>query len=641
MENEANVAFNQYTNHLAEASKHRRLAQWEDAFRELKSAENFVDQWRQRVLYELGAVERRLGRVKNATSYLEQALAITRVDELQRIHILGELAIVYQHAQPVEASKALNAAKDQYEDAKDLAKVEWQSYHDHGLLKHKHRALQADAQACRAIGNVGLINYLRSLDDGNTDLLHESILQVEERVQRAQTLQAVLRQDPSTEDSDYDFHASLIQQAHTWESIGYDRLTLARVTNNELEEALRCGEKSQALTQHSHDSTVRGLSRFFYGYALLKNRKMDLAKKCLGFRDDHLDTCTSIVALCREPLEHYPKYLEEITIKELGLNMEQYDEHGYNALDYTVFQESAEMKRVVLQRLREGNYNEAEKDESRRAETIKRLEEESVLKKHYREVFQECLRPNLMKGGRDVVQKVRDSYADILKNDEAKMASFDQLRVVPYSDFIAHGRLPLFTDGITREYSSIRAAKSEKTTKDCVVFFSYRWRLPLESRPDDAVETRYGEGTQYGRMCNSLESLLEISNRDCWDGSGGLDGRNLYIWLDCACINQENADPGIKALPIITTQCDVMITLNEPGFFERGWCAVEAALEQTIKQSFGVHKWYEHNFAENRLQEFSRPIVEDISRLHVTRAEDRPAIEFLFRQRKFLGNGAK
>ncbi|KAF7528068.1 hypothetical protein G7054_g10251 [Neopestalotiopsis clavispora] len=608
MQNDAADAFSQYTKHLAEASKHRQLAQWEDAFRELKSAENLVDLWRQRVVYELGAVERRLGRVKNATAYLEEALSITRVDELQRIHILGELAIVYQHAQPVEASKALEAAAIQYEDAKDFAAKEWQNYKDFGLLQHKHRAVQADAQACRAVGNVGLINYLRSQENDNTALLHESILQVEERVQRAQGLQTVLKQDSSHERIGNDTHASLIHQARTWESIGYDRSTLARVANGEVEEALRCGERSQALTRQSNDSTVRGLSRFFYGYALLKNNKTAMAQERLRFHGAHPDACTSTIALCREPLQYYPKYLEEIT--ELGLNMEHYDEHGYSALDYTIFQESSEMKQIVLQRLREGNYDEAEKDESKRLETITRLEQESVLKKHYREVFQECLRPNLLKGGKDVV---------------------------PYSDFVAHGRLPLFTDGLTREYSSVRAGGA---AKDCVVFFSYRWRRPLEGRPDDAVKTKYGEGTQYGRMCNALESLLNTSTSDNRVGNVGPDGENLYIWLDCACIDQDNADPGIKALPIITTQCDVMITLNEPGFFERGWCAVEVALEQTIKQSFGVHKWYEHNPVDKCLQDCSHPVIEDISKLQVTRAEDKPVIEFLFRQRKFLGNGS-
>lgn len=90
-----------------------------------------------------------------------------------------------------------------------------------------------------------------------------------------------------------------------------------------------------------------------------------------------------------------------------------------------------------------------------------------------------------------------------------------------------------------------------------------------------------------------------------------------------------------------------MITLNEPGFFERGWCAVEAALEQTLRQSFKVHKWYEQQsvvpgssgFRDASLREFNHPTVKDISNLQVTRAEDKPAIEFLFRQRKFLGNG--
>lgn len=526
MQNDAADAFNQYTKHLAEASKHRQLAQWEDAFRELKSAENLVDLWRQRVVYELGAVERRLGRVKNATAYLEEALSITRVDELQRIHILGELAIVYQHAQPVEASKALEAAAIQYEDAKDFAAKEWQNYKDFGLLQHKHRAVQADAQACRAVGNVGLINYLRSQENDNTALLHESILQVEERVQRAQDLQTVLKQDSSHERIGNDTHASLIHQARTWESIGYDRLTLARVANGEVEEALRCGERSQALTRQSNDSTVRGLSRFFYGYALLKNNKTAMAQERLRFHGAHPDACTSTIALCREPLQYYPKYLEEIT--ELGLNMEHYDEHGYSALDYTMFQESSEMKQIVLQRLREGNHDEAEKNESKRLETITRLEQESVLKKHYREVFQECLRPNLLKGGKDVVQNVRDSYADILRKDAAKMASFDQLRVVSNSDFVAHGRLPLFTDGLTREYSSTRAGRA---AKDCVVFFPYRWRRPLEGRPDDSVKTEYGEGTQYGRMCSSLESLLNGSTGDSRISNGSPDSQNLYIWL--------------------------------------------------------------------------------------------------------------
>lgn len=259
-----------------------------------------------------------------------------------------------------------------------------------------------------------------------------------------------------------------------------------------------------------------------------------MAKERLGFSGLHPDMCTSAIALCREPLDNYPRYLEEIT--ELSLDMEHYDESGYSALDYTVFQDSSEMEQVVLRRLREGNYEGAEKNESMRAKTIQRLEGESVLKRHYREIFQECLRPNLMKGGRDSIQKVRDSYADLLTKDEAKKAKFDQLRVVSYADFIAHGRLPSFGDGITREYSSIQAAERDKVVKECVVFFSYRWRIPRENRPDDSTKTEHGEGTQYGRMCAALKSLLDIMSGGNWHGSS-LNSDNLYIWLVSAVLS--------------------------------------------------------------------------------------------------------
>lgn len=537
VDSDARIAFEHYAKHLAEASTHRQSAQWEDAFRELKSAETFVDQWRQKVLYELGGVERRLGRFKNATKYLEKALAITRTDELQRIHILGELAIVYQHSKPVQAAKALDAATIQYQDAKDLASKEWQSFHDdRGSLYHEDRAIQVDAQACRAVGNIGLFDYLQFQRDHDNVLLHKSILHFEERVQRAKNLQAALQKHVTRQDQDDNTQAQLAEliDYHAWESIGYDRLTLARISNGELAEALRCGEKSQSLTQKSKNSTIRGLSRFFYGYALLKNRKMDMAKERLGVSGLHPDMCTSAIALCREPLDNYPRYLEEIT--ELGLDMEHYDENGYSALDYTVFQDSSEMKQVVLRRLREGNYEGAEKDESRRAETIQRLEDESILKRHYREMFQECLRPNLMKGGRDSIQKVRDSHAGLLTKDETEKANFDQLRIVSYADFIAHGRLPSFGDGITREYSSVQAAKGDKVVKECVVFFSYKWRIPRENRPDDSTKTEHGEGTQYGRMCAALNSLLDIRSGGNWHGSS-LHSDNLYIWLVSAVLS--------------------------------------------------------------------------------------------------------
>lgn len=530
MERDTIVAFEEYKEHLAEASKHRQVARWEDAFRELKSAEAFVDRCRQRVLWELGALERRLARFEKAKTYLEEAESITRVDELQRIHILGELAIVYQHLKPAQPYNALRASNIQYKDAKDLARKEWQNFNDNGRHEHEQRALVADALACRAIGNLGLSNYLQSQQTMNEKLLQKSILQFKERIRSAQEIQTALQrysQHGDERGSDNTSLAGLIVQAHCWESIGYDRLTLALVANGEHGEALRCAKKSQQLTQQSKDPTVRAFSRFFYGYALLSNGNKDMAKERLNFRSSHPDMCTSTIVLCKEPLDIYPKYLREIT--ELGLNIEHLDEHGYSALDYTVFNNSPEMMGVVLERLKQGNYQEAEKDDSKRAEIVERLTRESFLKKHYREVFQDYLRPKLMTGGMNCVQEVRNSYTNLLLTDEAKKEQFDELRVVSYSDFVRHRKLPHFTDGVAHKYSSIRKVRSENASNDCVIFFSYRWKHGSDG-PDDARVTQYGEGTQYGRMCDALNLFLDNSSNG-HRRTRERDSESLYIWL--------------------------------------------------------------------------------------------------------------
>lgn len=88
-----------------------------------------------------------------------------------------------------------------------------------------------------------------------------------------------------------------------------------------------------------------------------------------------------------------------------------------------------------------------------------------------------------------------------------------------------------------------------------------------------------------------------------------------------------------------------MITLNETGFFDRGWCAVEAAIMQTLKLSYKEHIWFEHvpgalgiAHSPGILKEFSHPVAENTTKLQATCTEDKPKIEFLLRQSKFLGN---
>lgn len=90
-----------------------------------------------------------------------------------------------------------------------------------------------------------------------------------------------------------------------------------------------------------------------------------------------------------------------------------------------------------------------------------------------------------------------------------------------------------------------------------------------------------------------------------------------------------------------------MISLVEDGFFDRGWCNVEAALVQILMRSYGRHRWYEHRLLNPQVDRISgvlrpldREISYDVSRLKVTLAADKPKIEFLLRQSKLLGRAA-
>ena len=81
---------------------------------------------------------------------------------------------------------------------------------------------------------------------------------------------------------------------------------------------------------------------------------------------------------------------------------------------------------------------------------------EANLRKGYRVLFQEKLRPVLLGGGSDdeVLQKLRHVYADALAADEDLSKSFDGLKIVRYSDFLRFGKLPRSSDGLAQLFVS-------------------------------------------------------------------------------------------------------------------------------------------------------------------------------------------
>lgn len=586
--------------HLARAHDYRESAQWEFMARELHAAKflcesrGFPDAARRRreVLGHLGSVERRLGRYEVAQRLLEEVIRDDQTGDTQRLEVSGELSVVYRHLN--DFAKAGEICNEQYQVARRLA-------------------LKAEEEMCRAIGNLGMANYQLSQERQDKELLHEAITQVNERVKRAQDLQVKLqREDPTSK---------TIRKARTWESIGFDRLTLCYAADGNTAEAVDYGKMSLQVTNDSPDPTIRAMSRFFCGYALLRHGERDEAMEL--FTSPH-DQCTCAIALCKEPTDEYCQYLN-VLVGE-GINLEHYDEQGYSALDYAVFGGHQDMQEVILVGLK--------KSLSLEPGDITRLLDSARLKNHYKELFQEYLRPELSRRGGDSIQKVRVTYAKLLSRDPIKKGLFDNFKFVRYSDFVGHGRLPSSTDNLAQTFEEASMAHLDGTFDPYVVFFSYRWiGIVTESTkpcPDDA------QHTQYKRMRVAIEDFLKDSK---------IDPEQIYIWLDWACIDQEHKDLGVNALPVIIAQCNAMVSLIDDTYFHRAWCALEASMIQTLVNSHGQHYWYTHTlqFPETDrifgiLEKCTTRVDTNPTNLPVSIGSDRPRIAFLYKQSILLGN---
>ncbi|KAJ9160688.1 hypothetical protein NKR19_g2977 [Coniochaeta hoffmannii] len=339
------------------------------------------------------------------------------------------------------------------------------------------------------------------------------------------------------------------------------------------------------------------------------------------------DQCTCAIALCKEPSEEYCQYLR-VMVDE-GVDLERYDEQGYSALDYAVFAGNEQMQDIVSSGLAKTSHLDSA--------SITQQLDGAHLKKHYKEVFQEHLRPELSRGG-DSIQRMRIAYNNLLSKDPVKKQLFDELKFVRYSDFVKHGRLPSSMDNLTQTYAEASRTQLPDTFDPYIVFISYRWigtstiashNLSAPSNPDDA------QHTQYRRMLDTIQDFLVDSE---------IAPDRLCIWLDWACIDQTNKDPGINALPVNVTQCNAMISLTDDTYFRRAWCALECSMIQTLVSSHGQHLWYTHKLQApgtdrvfGHLERCLTRVVVHPAQMPLSVKSDRPKIAFLHKQSILLG----
>ncbi|KAI8961101.1 hypothetical protein F5Y11DRAFT_242896 [Daldinia sp. FL1419] len=576
---------------MEQGEKHIHHAQWEHALRAFSNAlslcENVSsfpnkDYHMREVLYKIGRVNRCLGRYEIARDTLERVITDAEVDVL-RVDCVGELGVVYRHLGSL--ADAMRMFEMQY---------------------HSERQLGLEAEACRAVGNLGMVNYQISQRDHDEKALDLAIVQLQERVQLARDIQTSSSAEGKSKDS------GAVKNGRNWEIIGLSRLSLCLSARNKLEEAVEIAQQALALVTGFGDPTVVALTRFFYGHALRLSGRTEEAmgqfNTCTG--------CTPAIALCKEPSGEHLGYLKELV--EAGVDLEIIDEQGYTALDYAVFCGNDQFKEVVIQGL-QGGATEYE---------IEAWLTGARLRKSYRKLFQDVLRPILItrRYDADCMQKLRSAYAESLRADEEAKAMFSGFTFVPYSSFRSLGRLPKHTDGLVQKFAD-QSASNDYKNSDFVIFFSYRWRGA--SSPDDEANT------QYKRMLAATEKFVARHP--------SIDRARMGIWLDCACINQSDPMPGVHALPMILTQCDAVISIADESYYDRAWCSVEILLVQTLKKSYGLHLWYEQVYVASEGSELilrDGPIGLEVS-VAVKKLSfeevDRPKVMFLERQSKLLG----
>ncbi|KAL9613087.1 MAG: hypothetical protein Q9167_002344 [Letrouitia subvulpina] len=587
-----------WEDYMIEGHQHAQQAELEQALRAFNSALNLVEvtsdfpnaiRYKYLVLGELGNINRGFGRYEQAKDVLERATA-EMGPTAQRVEFSGELGVVYRNMNRLTDAK--RAFEMQYNVAKQL---------------------NYEQAACRAIGNLGMVNYQLSQQNHDAVLLQLAIDQLTERVCIARQMNdklALAAMDPNT-------LARQRKYARTREVIGLSRLSLCYTAQGNKDSAINAARDSLNVAQQLEEPTVIAMSRFFYGRALLRSgRKTDAMEQF-----NSPGACTPAIALCREPSKEHRQYLLELVEADVDLDIA--DTTGNTTLDYAVFNNDAATVQIVIERLRQTLGRDKEYQISQRVTNAR-------LRKGYRELFQEKLRPALLSNAKavDTLAKLRRVYADALSVNEYEEKLFDGLKVVSYSDFLRFGRLPRSSDALAHQF---RPRLSDASTgPEFVIFFSYTRinKNPRALSPDDE------NNTQYRRMLEAIKQFLVLHPN--------VDKNNLSIWIDHACVNQDDPMSGVSALPMIITQCDAVISLIDDRYYNRAWCCLEAMMVQTLQTSYGLHLWHEH--VQGKGGELSSlragPLglqLSSIAEKELSFEEDRPKLLFLERQSKLLG----
>jgi len=447
------------------------MGDWEEALRIYRTALHIcknqtwlnLPRYSHLTMGRIGHMYRMLGLYHQACECLEEVVIDTPLTEF-RVDCVGELAVVYRHMDRLEDSK--KASEDQYHAAKQL-----------NLEKY----------ICRAVGTHGMVNYQLFLLNQDHTLLNSAIIQLEERVERAQQLGDVVR-----------------------EAIGYGRLSFCYIAKQDYEKAIYAAQKNYDLMHLQGDATKIGFAGAFLGRTLMLAGRKDEALALFN----PLRGCPPIIALCKEISDEHRQYISEMI--DAGANLKLRDEQGYSALECAFYNGDDATAKIIEQGLRAQLSREGSNVDGQ----LTQYQYEATLRKGYRDIFQDKLRPVLLGTNSDAtLRALRQTYADSLASDSAKQSTFDRLKYVSYPDFIRSDRLPRSSHGYTRNWND----DGQGTTNPFILFFSYRWIAKDPGAQSDGDSPDDIHHTQYQRMRRAIELFLERRNE--------VDRAQLCIWI--------------------------------------------------------------------------------------------------------------
>ncbi|KAH8126941.1 hypothetical protein FP744_10007668 [Trichoderma asperellum] len=597
----ARSSVEEYQRLINRANEYHKQALWQEKLRLLQEAlficedSEFpeADRRKQELFFDVAGIWRRLGQYDRAEKMLQQSLgAYKNPTSSFRASVLGELGLMARH-------------DNRYHEARDLFREQGR------LAREEPPSIESEAEICRAIGNEGMSTYnlwqLASPPDPT--LLDAAFSQLQERITRAQELQQrILNEDP---------RSKYLAMAQTWEIIAMDRLTLCYIAAGKTEAAVHVAEESQR-KQSRQDPTVTAFSKFYYGNALWHDGQVG---KALEQWNAPSGTCSAAMALCKEPSKEHNEHLQ--LMADAGVNFDAYDEQGFSALDHAVLSDSPHAREAIpiVEKALRSALQLTSEDVDKEILIRKRQAE---LRRQYRTIFQEHMRPVLRKKSSGAFSELRKIYARFISQDTKERRMFSRFHYMRYTDFVNYGKLPISTSGLAKQFSDGMGETLEPKEDDFVIFISYRW-IGGGNGPDD------DSGTQWRRIINAVEKFKKVNPH--------LDPGCLGLWLDYFCVDQvdgQEKERGVDALPLAVMQCNAMISLVDETYYERAWCAVEVMLMRAIVESYGLHQWWEDCDGSFKAGDTSH--VLDVGNLKLTEEKlDRPKIDFLVRQSKLLG----